>query len=90
MCVRYLREYALAETVGLALLGAAVAAPAAMLCAALSQKAAVWTLDEEFRRETEKAQKAREERYQQRLTRFLEECIEKEGDTPVWKSGREE
>lgn len=80
----------MAETVALALLGAAVAVPVTMLCAAISQKAAIRALDEELRRETEKARKAREEMYQQRLTIFLEDCIKEEGDTPVWKSGRKQ
>jgi len=71
----------------LALLGAATAIPVAMLCVALSQKAAILVLDEEMRREMEKARKAREERYQKNLTRFLEDCIEEDGGTPVWKSG---
>lgn len=88
MCVKYLREHTVAEITGLALLGAAVSVPVAMLCVALSQKVAIWILDEEIRREMEKAREAREEMYQQRLTRFLEDCIEEEGDTPVWKSGR--
>lgn len=67
--------------------------PIAMLCVVLSQKAAMWILDEEIRREMEEARKEREERYQQKLTRFLEDCIEEEGDegdTPVWKSGHEQ
>lgn len=85
LCVRYLRGHASVETVALALLGAAAAMPVAMLCIAISYKPAKLALEEEFRRKTEKARKSREEREQQRLTRFLEDCIKEEGDTPVWK-----
>lgn len=90
LCVKYLRGHATVETVALAILGAAAAVPFAMLCIVISQKAAVRALDEELRREMEKSRKSHEEMLQQRLTKFLEECIEGEGDTPVWKSEHEE
>lgn len=77
----------MAETLALTLLGAAFAVPVAMLCVTFSQKAAILAIDEEIRREMEKARKAREESYQKSLTRFLEDCIEEDGGTPVWKSG---
>jgi len=87
LCVKYLRGYALVETAALAVLGAVVSVPIALLCIALSQKSAILTLDEDLRREMADARKMREEMYQQSLTRFLESCIEEEGDIPVWKSG---
>ncbi len=88
MCVKYLRGHAFAETVALGLLGAVVAVPVAILCVALSKNTAERMVDEELHREMEKARNAREERDQQNLTRFLEDCIEEEGDTPVWKSDK--
>ncbi len=90
LCTRYLRGHAFAETVALVLLGAVAAVPVAILFVAIFQKAASRMVDEEIRRETEKARKAHEDRYQRRLTRFLEDCIEEEGDTPVWKSESEQ
>jgi len=86
LSIAYLRGYVLAETIALALLGAAFAVPVAMLCIAISQKAAILLIEEEIRREMEKARKAREEKYQKSLTKFLEDCIEEDGGTPVWKS----
>ena len=74
----------------MAILGAAAAVPFAMLCVVISQKAAAQALDEQLRREMERSRKLHEKMFQQRLTKFLEECVKEEGDTPVWKSDGEE
>ena len=74
LSIEFFRGIPAAETVALGLLGGLIAVPVSYLCSVATRSARKRMLDEEIRREN-----------QRNLTKFLEECIEREGGTPVWR-----
>lgn len=82
--IKFLRDTCW-ESVSLGLLGGLAAAAVAGLYLSLARRARERAEQESLLEEMLKSRQEADEKFRNGLTDFWEQCVEEEGDTPVWK-----